>query len=113
MRILKLMAVVLAIVLVQDAANAAAAYNKSNVSKALQKAHTSGTCDYGVINDIVDWVVRRDPDASKKFGDAVRHGTRPYQALLDRLGHDQNAYNLISYCKAEAYQSLAAHGFGG
>ncbi len=113
MHLVRFAIAVLAITFVQNAGNAAATYNKTNVSKALQKAHTTGTCDYGVINDIVDWVVRRDPDASKKFGDAVRHGTPPYQALLDRLGHDQNAYNLISYCKAEAYQSLAGHGFGG
>jgi hypothetical protein len=73
----------------------------------------AGTCDYGAINDIVDWVVRRDPDSSQRFGDAVRGGTDPYQALQDRLGHDQNALHLVQNCRAEALQSLAAHGFGG
>lgn len=74
---------------------------------------TAGTCDYGVINDLVDWVVRRDADASEKFGKAVRGGKDPYEALKDRLeGHDENALRLVESCRAEAMRSLAAHGFG-
>lgn len=86
---------------------------KSQVEAYNKVAKLDGTCDYGVINDIVDWVVRRDGDASKEFADAVHGGTPPYQALQDRLGHDQNALSLVQKCKAEALRSLADHGFGG
>jgi hypothetical protein len=77
----------------------------------MQAAERSGTCNAAVIDDIVDWVTRRDPDASQKFNDAVRRGTPAYQALQDRLGHDQNALRLVQRCEVEARQSLAARGY--
>ncbi len=73
----------------------------------------SGTCDFSTIDNLVNWVVRRDPEASQKFGDAVRDGQDPYDALQDRLHHDENALRLVRNCRAEAMRSLANHGFGG
>lgn len=74
---------------------------------------TAGTCDADTIRKIVRWVVKDDPEASQKFGDAVRGGAVPYEALLGRLGHDDNAHSLITKCKAEALTALAAEGYGG
>jgi hypothetical protein len=115
MKIFRSFAYASLIVLIGTSANAATTYSKANRDKvpSLRQAVTSGTCDFGVINDIVDWVVRRDPDASRKFQGAVHKGARPYQALQDQLGHDQNALSLVQKCQAEAMLSLANHGFGG
>jgi hypothetical protein len=75
---------------------------------------TAGTCDEATIRKLVGWVVREDPEARQKFGDAVRDGAVPYEALLDRLeDHDDHAHSLITKCKAEALMALAAEGFGG
>lgn len=70
-----------------------------------------GACDPMIIGNLVNWVVEDDADAREKFGNAVRNGQSPYSALIDRLGHDENAQNVIRKCVAEARMALASRGY--